>query len=1172
MRIMKFLAIPALAMLLYAAPAGALDGIALTTHWTQDASNAIHAPRFGNIIRHDIQGSRVMRSTPIYTLGDAGYVCIAPTGDRLAFVRRDGAIVVIGINGEDPQEVARFTTGLKDGKLERASGGIQWPYGEDGQWIYYMDPPGDLRRVNVATRQAELVIRFNRASTEFGLSLYATPHTGLFTCRPAESEACIYDMAADTGDLWACPRFGEGEACGMSASPDGAFIAANNGGHTLCRIADRSAKIKTVFTLNKWAGNDADGARLWQFFRWSVNSMDWIAVTQGGGGMGQDPVQWSNAVIYNWVKGDQIQVTRNGRGEFDYAGGLWDAAAPVELALGLHTGEAPFTPSFPAVPPGKWSWNFGDGKTAGPGGAAAPHVYRKPGSYAVTATQGGRTLHGRVTVLEQRAPTATVQMADESRLLVRFDEPVRPAADARIELKSGTPVARTVWAEDGRSLLIQLDGRLAKDDALLVAGIADRAQVPNKLRKSSLPAPTRGWASEPGIVFLWEAAGKPSLRYDNELGTFTDACTVAWKAARPDRDGGFALNGGAVFAVNAADAVVRECTAKNAFTIHAVIVPANIYQGNPADARRIIGCNRHYGGIDNVNFALGQQADKLVLDVRTRQDAKDRDGKVHRVELCPLASQTPNCVIVSFKPGTLACYLNGKLVKQTDAIPGNLFWGESPDKTGLHFGGREDVPYPWRGTLKAVAISTSFVDSEAAASDYAALSEIIRKRTNVPQIELLARLRAATPVPNPADILPYRAALVVNEYDVEQIASGKYRKKTVRVAQWGIIDGERMPVARAKPGEPARLVLEPWADHPELESEQQIDSLPEDLDLPLYVDVTVEPSGEPRAAVLKIIPQEVWLPPGQNFQFKTAVLDQYGNPIECRLRWSAEGRGHISGPYGAGAHFTECRQPGEGTVDATGLFTIGKPGTVTVTVRSEADPAIHASAVVGIGSYPAANPSADLPLRFGLHSSEREPFIGDIDRIRFYSQALTADEIARHARGDAMDTADANGLTGDWTFDQPAGDSYPNVAGDGLAAKVIGDVQHVEEGGIRFVRRFVRLNGKGRLDVAPDPRLNVSTAFTIEAWVRPATAKKEGCIVSRERVWGWGFHLGWMWGRLGMDMLRGHFSGPLLADCTMPTDGWTYVAAVFDVGGGRRLFVNGKLIGEQLPQPFIIRQ
>ena len=293
-------------------------------------------------------------------------------------------------------------------------------------------------------------------------------------------------------------------------------------------------------------------------------------------------------------------------------------------------------------------------------------------------------------------------------------------------------------------------------------------------------------------------------------------------------------------------------------------------------------------------------------------------------------------------------------------------------------------------------------------------------------------------MPDPADILPYRAALVVNEYDVEKIVSGKYRRKAVRVAQWGIIDGERAPVSQAEPGEPARLVIEPWADHPELESEQQIDSLPEDFDLPLYAGVTVEPPGEPHPAIIKIIPQEVWLPPGQNFQFKTAVLDQYGNPIECGLRWSTEGGGHISGPYGAGAQFTECRQPGEGTVDATGLFTIGKPGAVTVTVGSESEPAISARAVVGIGSYPAVNPSADLPLRFGLHS--------------------------------------------------------------------------------------------------------------------------------------WGFHVGWMWGRLGMDMLRGHFNGRLVADCTMPTDGWTYVAAVFDVSGGRRLFVNGKLIGEQRPQPFIIRQ
>ncbi len=104
----------------------------------------------------------MVKSAPIYTGGDAGFVCISPLGDRVAFTKRDGSIAVMSINGGEPTTLVKIQNGVRGGDgLERAVPLMQWPYGMDGKWIYYIDMPGELRRVHVDTRETEFVVRFN---------------------------------------------------------------------------------------------------------------------------------------------------------------------------------------------------------------------------------------------------------------------------------------------------------------------------------------------------------------------------------------------------------------------------------------------------------------------------------------------------------------------------------------------------------------------------------------------------------------------------------------------------------------------------------------------------------------------------------------------------------------------------------------------------------------------------------------------------------------------------------------------------------------------------------------------------------------------------------------------------------------------------------------------------
>ena len=115
----------------------------------------------------------------------------------------------------------------------------------------------------------------------------------------------------------------------------------------------------------------------------------------------------------------------------------------------------------------------------------------------------------------------------------------------------------------------------------------------------------------------------------------------------------------------------------------------------------------------------------------------------------------------------------------------------------------------------------------------------LAKRTTLPRIELQAKLVATSTLPQPKDIAPYRNVLIVNEYEVEQVLKGAYAPKTIRVAQWGMIDLKATPLAAQKSGTSVKLVLETFADHDELESELISDTLKENFDLDLFTDVNL---------------------------------------------------------------------------------------------------------------------------------------------------------------------------------------------------------------------------------------------------------------------------------------------------------------------------------------------
>jgi hypothetical protein len=104
------------------------------------------------------------------------------------------------------------------------------------------------------------------------------------------------------------------------------------------------------------------------------------------------------------------------------------------------------------------------------------------------------------------------------------------------------------------------------------------------------------------------------------------------------------------------------------------------------------------------------------------------------------------------------------------------------------------------------------------------------------RIVVNGKLAHASPVPSPQSILPYRHALVVNEYEVVTVVQGQYTAKTIQVAQWAIRDGKVLPEANRQRGATATLTVERYDAHPELEGERLISDLPAS-GAPVYYEI-----------------------------------------------------------------------------------------------------------------------------------------------------------------------------------------------------------------------------------------------------------------------------------------------------------------------------------------------
>jgi hypothetical protein len=453
---------------------------------------------------------------------------------------------------------------------------------------------------------------------------------------------------------------------------------------------------------------------------------------------------------------------------------------------------------------GEWRWSLGDGASAT--GREVTHTFARPGAYAVEARAAAAVLAGRVRVLPARPPQLVeATLRDRRTLVLRFDEPVDPTAGS-LTLASGIAVSGRQPSADGRQVVIALAAPLRGADVLRLSGVRDRAERANTMAPTEVALDPEVWpARRDGLLFLWETADAANRAFDPSRGVERSFAVERTAGARLDHHHRMRLGDGTfVASTEAAEAILAGVSRRNELSLEATLTPAASEQHAAVIAFSA-------GRQERSNVVLAQEGGRLVLLLAVAL----RGIAEHRVDLGPLAAGRPAHVLVSYRPGRLQAFRDGRRVLDDEAFQGDFFrWRARP----LLFGGERERPGAWRGTLEGVAFYGRALAAEEAAENARRYLARLAARPAVASATARGVLLACSPTPTLQEISPYREALAVHAVRLGAPALGQPAGSSVRVARWVVLDGERRAAAACRPGEMVELRLERFADNPQLAS------------------------------------------------------------------------------------------------------------------------------------------------------------------------------------------------------------------------------------------------------------------------------------------------------------------------------------------------------------------
>ena len=147
-----------------------------------------------------------------------------------------------------------------------------------------------------------------------------------------------------------------------------------------------------------------------------------------------------------------------------------------------------------------------------------------------------------------------------------------------------------------------------------------------------------------------------------------------------------------------------------------------------------------------------------------------------------------------------------------------------------------------------------------------------------------------------------------------------------------------------------------------------------------------------------------------------------------------------------------------------------------------------------------------------------------------------------------------------WVADYVLGDARDGVAknnsaGEGLSAKIVGDVKVVDVAD----GKALRFAGNGYLEIAHDKRLLLADAYTLDAWICPKKQPDMGArIIDKVTV---GADDGYMLDTCPGNSLRFVTEeGSIGSGAKLQPDAWVHVAATFKTKEELRLYIAGKRV------------
>ena len=516
------------------------------------------------------------------------------------------------------------------------------------------------------------------------------------------------------------------------------------------------------------------------------------------------------------------------------------------LELGRHAGEAPFeaTLTVPEDASGDdWSWALGDGREAS--GRTLNATWEGPGRYAIVARgRDGTELHGAVHVTHAAPPVvveAVIQRGQDDsspqEVRVLFDEPV-DVESARASLQRGGELSPIGLRDHDRVWVLRLAKPLDQPDRLTVRGVADRAQTPNVLETSTVVVTPPRWPSRrDGLVFLWQTKGYANRVVDPATGREEPTLLEPFGRAWTDRHGAAVLRGGSYQPkqISTMRRLLDGVKSTNEISLEMT------FTADRAETTRPSALFGFGTGGSRRNVTVAQEGDRLTLRLNTPSSGQGGDRPV--VDLGRVRAGKPQHLVVTYTPGRLRAYLDGRQTVDTDALRSGFFhWEPRYLRLGAEGPGADGTGgWTWTGRLEGIAVWNRELPEAEAKDNHRRYAEILRERTSVTSPRVLAELVSRTRTPVLSEIAPYREAVVVFEYRVQRVLAGPVDSDVLRVVHRVLYDGKEMPIASMRKGQTVELELEPYDAQSQLDELYFRDDLPPDPSATLWWSDRIEP-------------------------------------------------------------------------------------------------------------------------------------------------------------------------------------------------------------------------------------------------------------------------------------------------------------------------------------------